>query len=882
MPDSACSSLPAAAVSADWLLDTLPSGLLVLDEEGRIRRLNQQAATWWGLPAGQLVGQLIADAPAAALPPELHAALRQLPQEAPTASATYFLPQHQQWLSLVSQRQQAYCVVHWQPVAPPAQEPAALPSEAAFSANLTAYQTFFQAIDEGFCVIEMLLDHQSRPIDYRFLSTNSVFERQTGLQNVVGRCVSELAPSLEQHWFDTYGHVALTGEPLRFEQRAAELHRWFNVLAFRVGEPAQRYVAVLFRDDTARKRAEDALRQSEEHFRVVANLVPDLLWTNAPQGATDWCNQRWLEYTGQTLEEVLGYGWTNVIHPDDREQSHRQFQAAVDAGRPLYLEHRIRSASGEYRWFQVRVIPFTQQQGQILQWVGAATDVHERRLVAEAIAEHKLQLERQVAERTQALEESQELLRSVFEASVNSVSVLKAVRDTQNEIIDFEYVLSNQISRLYNNGANDPGTSYTSVHPGIRQTVLFQRFQEVVESGQRVDVELFYGHEDINQWFRVIAVKLQDGLVVMAENITDRRTYEQEQAYSLQLLQQAEEVSLMGSWEYHLAEQRMQWSAGMHRLYHWASGNNPVTPLIYLKYAVPESYAAAEKLVEQLLAGSTGLDETLRLRLNGGEKTIRVKAILVADAEGQPARLVGMDVDISERQQLEQENLRLRLTQQQGLFAAVQQAREVERRRVAEGLHNGVGQILYATKLRLEQLSPHIRHLTPDAGVAYRESSQLLGEAIRQIRDLSHELVPHILESFGLSTAFLDICHKLSSPRLRLDCRSMLADAQHKLSGALQLALYRMAQELAQNIVKHAPGATQALVRLEATAEEILLRAEDNGGGFISDPSQSTGLGLRSIRNQVALLGGTMTVGVSELGGARVQLHIPLTSLPIL
>lgn len=881
MSDSACSSLSAAAVSADWLLDTLPSGLLVLDDEGRIQRLNQQAAAWWGLPAGQLLGQLVGEAPAAALPPELHLALQQLSQGIGLTTAAYFLPRHQQWLTVASQRQQGHLVVYWQPVAAPL-GPLAQPLSAAFSEELPAYRAIFQTIDEGFCVVELLFDDENRPVDYRFVETNPAFERQMGLPQVRGRRVRELIPALEQYWLDTYGQVALTGQPARFGQPAAGLHRWFDALAFRVGEPAQRYVAVLFRDDTSRKQAENALRQSEEHFRVVANLVPDLLWTNAPQGATDWCNQRWLQYTGQTLEEVLGYGWTEVIHPDDRESSHRHFQAAVDAGQPVYLEHRIRSASGEYRWFQVQVMPFTQQQGQILQWVGAATDVHERRLAAEAVAEHERQLEQQVAERTQELAESQELLRSVFEASVNSVTVLKAVRDAQGQIADFVYVLSNQISRLYNNGANDPGTSYTRVHPGVRKTALFQRFQEVVETGERIDVELFYGHEDINHWFRVIAVKLQDGLVVMAENITDRLTYEREQTHSLQLLQQAEEVSLMGSWEYHLADRRMQWSAGMYRLYHWAPEEATMTPFIYLKYAVPESYAAAEKLVRQLLTGSSRLDETLQLQLNGVEKTIRVKAMLVADAEGQPARLVGMDVDISERQQLEQENLRLRLTQQQGLFAAVQQAREAERRRVAEGLHNGVGQILYATKLRLEQLSPFINHLTPDAGTAYRESSQLLGEAIRQIRDLSHELVPHTLESFGLSTAFLDICHKLSSPQLRLDCRSMLADGQHKLSGAMQLAVYRMAQELANNIVKHAQGATQALVWLEPTTDGILLRAEDNGAGFITDPTQSTGLGLRSIRNQVALLGGSMTIGPGEQAGARVQLHIPLTDLPIL
>ncbi|WP_426491584.1 PAS domain S-box protein [Hymenobacter sp. 102] len=880
-PSSAAPAAASAAtpVSADWLLDSLPSGVLVLDAQGRILRLNRQVAAWWGLPAGQLIQQLLPEVPAAALPPELLRALRQLLAGQQLPEATYFLPHCQQWLRLSCRQQPAQCVVYWQPVDAPA--PAAHPPQTGLREALATYQELFQATEEGFCVIEVLFDEQGKAVDYRFLDTNPAFERQSGLQNVLGRCISELVPALEPHWFAMYEHVALTGEPRRNEQWVGSLRRWFDVFAFRVAEPHRRCVAVMFRDETPRKRMQDALRQSEEQFRVVANLVPDLLWTNTTEGATDWCNQRWLDYTGQTMEQVCGYGWIDVIHPDDRAGSTRSFLEAVRAGQPLHLEHRIRSAAGPYRWFLVQMVPFTRQGQDVVQWVGAATDIHERKLAEAAVARHKQQLEQQVAERTQALQESQALLHSVFEASINSVTVLKAVRDAAGELVDFEYVISNQIARLYNNGVDTSGASYTQLHPGVKKTLLFDRFKEVVATGQRLDLELFYGYEDINHWFRVVGARLGDGLVVTAENISDRKAHEQEQVRSLQLLQEAEEVAAMGSWEYYLAEGRIKWSAGMYRLYHWAPDQAP-TPSVYLQYATPESSAAAGLLVQQLLAGTTGFEQTLRLRVGGTEKTVRVKAVVVPEAEGRPARLVGMDVDISKGQRLEQENLRLRLTQQQELFAAVQQAREAERRRVAEGLHNGVGQILYATKLRLEQLSAFARQFTPEAKAAYQESSQLLGEAMRQIRGLSHELVPHILESFGLTSAFQDIGYKLSSPRLRLECRSTLAEGEHMLSETLQLALYRIAQELAQNIVKHAHGATRAWVQLDADAEGVILRAEDNGAGFTPDVAQSTGLGLRSIRNQVKLLGGTITIQSEPAKGVKIRLYIPFTGLVIL
>ncbi len=129
-------------------------------------------------------------------------------------------------------------------------------AEAASRESEERYRTLFDAIDEGFCVIEMLFDAADRPTDYRFLETNATFERQTGLVGVQGRTTRELVPGLEQHWFDNYGRVALTGEPLRFVDGSAEMGRWFDVYATRVGGQESRKVALLFADITARKVAE--------------------------------------------------------------------------------------------------------------------------------------------------------------------------------------------------------------------------------------------------------------------------------------------------------------------------------------------------------------------------------------------------------------------------------------------------------------------------------------------------------------------------------------------------------------------------------------------------------------------------------------------------
>jgi PAS domain S-box-containing protein len=140
--------------------------------------------------------------------------------------------------------------------------------EEALRSSEERYRALFNSLDEGFCVIEMIFDEAERPVDYRFTEINPSFERQTGLRDAVGKTMRELAPQHEAHWFETYGRIALTGEPARFQNRAEQLHRWYDVYAFRIGDPAQRQVAILFNDISERKRTEAALAERSEQLEA--------------------------------------------------------------------------------------------------------------------------------------------------------------------------------------------------------------------------------------------------------------------------------------------------------------------------------------------------------------------------------------------------------------------------------------------------------------------------------------------------------------------------------------------------------------------------------------------------------------------------------------
>lgn len=131
--------------------------------------------------------------------------------------------------------------------------------------------------------------------------------------------------------------------------------------------------------------ANAALQASEASFRAVADLVPDLLWRTDRSGVQRWFNQRWHDYTGQSAKEALADRKGGVVHPRDRATARSGWYAAVTSGEPYRSEYRLRGSDGSYRWFLVRAEPLRNPYGEIVQWFGAATDIHDERLALEAL-----------------------------------------------------------------------------------------------------------------------------------------------------------------------------------------------------------------------------------------------------------------------------------------------------------------------------------------------------------------------------------------------------------------------------------------------------------------------------------------------------------------
>ena len=148
-----------------------------------------------------------------------------------------------------------------------------------------------------------------------------------------------------------------------------------------------------------RRRAEGALREREEEFRALAENLPQLTWMANPDGAITWFNRRWYDYTGTTPEQVQGWGWRAVHHPDHAARAEESYCAAIEAGTVWEDTFPLRGQDGRYRWFLSRAVPIPDEEGRIARWFGTNTDITEqRRAEGRAIAaERRLRFALQVA-----------------------------------------------------------------------------------------------------------------------------------------------------------------------------------------------------------------------------------------------------------------------------------------------------------------------------------------------------------------------------------------------------------------------------------------------------------------------------------------------------
>ena len=251
------------------------------------------------------------------------------------------------------------------------------------------YRSLFNSIDEGFCVIEMIFDEHDQPIDYLFLEVNPSFERQSGLFEPAGKRALELVPTLEENWFEIYGKVALTGEPLRISSEVKSMGLWLDLYACRVGGSDSRKVAVVFNNITERKQSELALHQSEERFRALFDRGPIAMYSCDLAGTIQEYNRGAVDLWGMEpqrgeSDEHFG-GSLKWYFPDGTLMSYAQTPMAEilkgDTPAAYDMEVVIERLDGSRIIAIANIVPLKNDQGEITGAINCFYDITDRKQV---------------------------------------------------------------------------------------------------------------------------------------------------------------------------------------------------------------------------------------------------------------------------------------------------------------------------------------------------------------------------------------------------------------------------------------------------------------------------------------------------------------------
>ncbi|HEY0356392.1 MAG TPA: PAS domain S-box protein, partial [Flavisolibacter sp.] len=385
------------------------------------------------------------------------------------------------------------------------------------------YRTLFETMDEGFAICELIRDPNGVVIDFRFLEFNPSLEKHTGLKvdETIGQLASEVAPGLDEYWYQAFQHVADYSESRRLEHYVPQLNRWLDVMAYHFGDDQ---IMVLYDDVSERKKAELALRESEENFRAMFNV------SSVGQAQADAHSHKLLRVnaalcriTGYSEEELLNMTVDQLNYPDDRGKDHHFFKQLPSEHGNYQVEKRYLKKDGSIVWVNVTGDIIRDADGKPLRTVAVIQDITQRKKTEEQFRKFNELLEKQVAARTKDLHESRELLHSMLEKTSSSIMMLKPVFNSKNQIVDFHFVFANR-QALHSVGLETvPTKGLGEIFPGVLKTDFFRQYMKVVRTGEDWNDEVHIDFGGVNVWIHVYASLVNENLLITYYDITERK-----------------------------------------------------------------------------------------------------------------------------------------------------------------------------------------------------------------------------------------------------------------------------------------------------------------------------------------------------------------------
>ena len=611
--------------------------------------------------------------------------------------------------------------------------------------------------------------------------------------------------------------------------------------------------------NTGHSDADAASNVIEERLRLIIDTIPTIVWRKLPDGSADFLNRNFLEYTGLSVEDGLGWGWMNAFHPDDGLME--KWPAAMAAGKPFQTEARLRGTDGQYRWFLIRAMPLRDERGNIVRWFGLTVEIEDLKR-----AEDRVRL------------------------AINTIPTM-VWTITPEGTIDFVNQRSLEYSGLtLEEQLADPTRT---LHPEDLPRVM-EKWLADLAAGEASEDEMRMRRADGEyRWFLIRTVPLRDehGKLVkwygVAIDIEDRkraeealRSSEQEQRHVAAQLErerarlvEAQEMAKIGSWETDLRTLNVIWSDQTHRIFETDPSHFQPTRPKFREFIHPEDRAKVDSaFIASLDKRSPSTVEYRIVMPDSRIKVLEERWQAFHDEEGKPIRVAGTCRDITERVRAEEELRRL-----SGQLLRLQ---DEERRRIARDLHDSAGQDLVALATTLSQLRASLPSSSRKLRKLASQCQALADQSIREVRTLSYLLHPPMLDEAGLEDAIRHYAGGFTA-RTGIEVELEIPRRFGRMKPDAEMALFRVVQESLTNIQRHS-GSAQAKIRIDRGPGKIALEISDKGSGISGNQrrrngklSFGLGVGIPSMHERVKLIGGRLDIESSS-NGTTVRATVPV------
>ena len=417
---------------------------------------------------------------------------------------------------------------------------------------------------------------------------------------------------LERH-IERFARSLTSSEPMDFETRLKRcdgVYRWFHLR----GNPARSPTGQITRwyclmtDVDDRRRAEEAVRESEVNLRRIINTLPTTAWSTRPDGFVEFLSDRWLNYAGVTFEQAAGFGWGDVIHPDDQHRLFGYWQGCLVSGERVDIEARMRRYDGAYRWFLFRANPLRDADGAIVKWYGMNIDIEDRKHADEALRES---------------ERHSRLIVDTIPGMIALFTPEGELNGANHQLLEFFDKPLEEVRRWTANGMTHPDDLASFI----------DAFAASVRTGEPYEVETrLLRFDGEYRWFQIRGLPLRDGNGIILRwyglltDIDDRKRTEEELRRSEAFLADAQRVSRTGSFAWVLGSGAVTWSEETYRIYGFEPGVRVTLDLIRSRIH-PDNLAAFQRVVDT--AQMEGSDFNYKSRLimaDQSTKYVRVVA----------------------------------------------------------------------------------------------------------------------------------------------------------------------------------------------------------------------------------------------------------------